>query len=123
MTRKSSETDFLIAERVREQRILRGLTQGELAEKVGVTFQQFQKYERGINRISAGRLYEIAQIMKVPVNYFFEGQGEGVDHNAYRASQLSLNADTLELIRLYCGIKDAATAHAIKSLIKAICHF
>ena len=50
-----------------------GLTQQQLADLIGVTYQQAHKYERGINRISAGRLYEIAHVLNVPVNYFFEG--------------------------------------------------
>jgi transcriptional regulator with XRE-family HTH domain len=50
-----------------------GFTQQQLADLIGVTYQQAHKYERGINRISAGRLYEIAHVLSVPVNYFFEG--------------------------------------------------
>jgi transcriptional regulator with XRE-family HTH domain len=53
-----------------------GQTQQQLAELIGVTYQQAQKYECGINRVSAGRLFEIARVLRVPVGYFFEGIGE-----------------------------------------------
>ena len=53
-----------------------GLTQQQLAELVGVTYQQTHKYERGINRVSAGRLFEIARVLSVPVGFFYEGIGE-----------------------------------------------
>ena len=62
--------------RVRERRIVRGLTQQQLAEMIGVTYQQAHKYERGINRVSAGRLYEIARVLNAPITYFYEGLGD-----------------------------------------------
>src|SRR5438876_11052202 len=68
--------DRHVGARVRERRIMLGLTQQQLADLIGVTYQQAHKYERGINRVSAGRLYEIAQVLSVPVGYFFEGLEE-----------------------------------------------
>ncbi|MEX0759364.1 MAG: helix-turn-helix transcriptional regulator [Tistlia sp.] len=61
-----------VGRRIRERRILLGLTQQRLAEMIGVTYQQAHKYERGINRVSAGRLYELAQALEVEVGYFFD---------------------------------------------------
>jgi transcriptional regulator with XRE-family HTH domain len=65
--------DIEIAKRVRALRLQRGLSQIELGEVLGVTFQQVQKYERGTNRIAAGRLYRIAEVLDVPVTFFYEG--------------------------------------------------
>jgi transcriptional regulator with XRE-family HTH domain len=76
-TRRSSgrtqDIDRHVGARVRERRIMLGFTQQQLADLIGVTYQQAHKYERGINRISAGRLFEIAHVLSVPINYFFEG--------------------------------------------------
>jgi transcriptional regulator with XRE-family HTH domain len=65
--------DNHIAARIRERRIMLGLTQQQFAEKIGVTYQQAHKYEHGINRISAGRLYEVACALDAPITYFYEG--------------------------------------------------
>ena len=70
---RTQDIDRHVGARVRERRIMLGLTQQQLADLIGVTYQQAHKYERGINRISAGRLYEIAQVLSVPVGYFFDG--------------------------------------------------
>src|ERR1700683_5607912 len=70
---RAQDIDHHVGARVRERRIMLGFTQQQLADLIGVTYQQAHKYERGINRVSAGRLYEIAHVLSVPVNYFFEG--------------------------------------------------
>ncbi len=70
---RTQDIDRHVGARVRERRIMLGLTQQQLADLIGVTYQQAHKYERGINRVSAGRLYEIAQVLSVPVGYFFDG--------------------------------------------------
>src|SRR3954451_23041748 len=72
-TGRTQDIDRHVGGRVRERRIMLGLTQQQLADLIGVTYQQAHKYERGINRISAGRLYEIAQVLSVPIGYFFDG--------------------------------------------------
>jgi transcriptional regulator with XRE-family HTH domain len=76
--RSAAAIDDHVGARIRERRIMLGLTQQQLAELVGVTYQQAHKYERGINRVSAGRLYEIARILDAPITYFYEGVGEEV---------------------------------------------
>jgi transcriptional regulator with XRE-family HTH domain len=70
---RTQDIDRHVGARVRERRIMLGFTQQQLADLIGVTYQQAHKYERGINRISAGRLFEIAHVLSVPINYFFEG--------------------------------------------------
>ncbi len=73
-------TDRHVAARLRQRRLMLGLTQQQMAELIGVTFQQAHKYETGMNRISAGRLYQIAEAMGVDIGYFFEGlDGEPTD--------------------------------------------
>ena len=70
---RTQEIDRHVGARVRERRIMMGLTQQQLADLLGVTYQQAHKYERGINRVSAGRLYEVSQVLSVPVSFFFDG--------------------------------------------------
>jgi DNA-binding XRE family transcriptional regulator len=65
--------DRHVADRIRQKRIEIGMTQETLADALGVTFQQVQKYEKGTNRVSAGRLFRIANLLEVEVSYFFEG--------------------------------------------------
>ena len=65
--------DLHVGQRVRQRRWLLGMTQQQLAEKVGIKFQQIQKYETGANRISSSRLWDISEVMDVPVNFFFDG--------------------------------------------------
>ncbi len=65
--------DIHVGSRVRLRRLLVGMSQDRLGEELGVTFQQVQKYERGTNRIGASRLFQISQVLGVPVNFFFEG--------------------------------------------------
>lgn len=69
---KANDVDKHVGERLRLRRTYIGITQEKLAEHCGITFQQIQKYERGMNRVSCGRLYQFSQIFNVPVGYFFE---------------------------------------------------
>ena len=69
---KDREIDMHVGKRIRERRKELGLTQSMVAERLNLTFQQVQKYERGINRVSASRLYDIKEILNVNINYFFE---------------------------------------------------
>ena len=72
-TSRTQDIDRYVGARIRERRIMLGLTQQQLADLIGVTYQQAHKYERGINRVSAGRLFEVSQVLSVPVSYFFDG--------------------------------------------------
>src|SRR5205085_11699364 len=74
--RSTVAIDDHVGGRIRERRIMLGLTQQQLAEMIGVTYQQAHKYERGINRVSAGRLFAIARALSMAVGYFYEGIGE-----------------------------------------------
>jgi transcriptional regulator with XRE-family HTH domain len=70
---RAQDVDRHVGARIRQRRIMLGLTQQEIAESIGVTYQQAHKYEKAMNRIAAGRLYQIAQALGVEVSYFFEG--------------------------------------------------
>ena len=91
MTRKTDDLDRHIGLRLKMRRILRNLSQDELAQSLGITFQQIQKYERAMNRISAARLYEIAKILSVPLTYFYEGYEE--ENEKYLVAE---NVDTVQ---------------------------
>ena len=83
------------------------MTQQQLAEKVGIKFQQIQKYETGMNRVSASRLWDIAEAMTVPVSYFFEGaDGEMPAADASAPGDLLADKEALELVRSYYAIPE-----------------
>ncbi|MEM1237112.1 MAG: helix-turn-helix transcriptional regulator [Pseudomonadota bacterium] len=101
--------DVHVGKRVRHRRWLVGMTQQQLAEKVGIKFQQIQKYETGMNRVSASRLWDIAETLEVPVSFFFEGleganEEEGGTGGA--PSDLLSDKEALELVRSYYAIPE-----------------
>src|SRR5215469_3272135 len=76
MPKQANPIDSQVGNRLRLRRMIMGLSQEKLGERVGLTFQQIQKYEKGLNRIGAGRLFELAHVLGVSVNYFYEGVPE-----------------------------------------------
>jgi transcriptional regulator with XRE-family HTH domain len=94
--------DAHVGERLRSCRTLTGLSQAQLAERIGITFQQVQKYENGANRISASTLYELSRVLGIPVSYFFEGLDAPGARGA-EGDQL-LRRETLQLARAYDSI-------------------
>jgi len=100
--------DVHVGKRVRHRRWLVGMSQQQLAEKVGIKFQQIQKYETGANRISASRLWDISEAMDVPVNFFFEGLDDQNDVVAEGQvpSDLLGDKEALDLIRSYYAIPE-----------------
>lgn len=85
--RAPNPVDLHVGARVRMRRKFLGMSQEGLAETIELTFQQVQKYERGANRISASKLYEISRALKAPVAYFFEGYGESEGLNGFSESE------------------------------------
>lgn len=119
-----------IGRRVCKRRTLLGISQAELAEALGLTFQQVQKYEREVNRISAERLHFISDILGVPINYFFDGIlpsfnkapqkiGLSVSSAEHRHDPM-LNRETLELGRAYYKINDPLIRRRIFELTKQL---
>ncbi|WP_373353534.1 helix-turn-helix domain-containing protein [Pseudoroseicyclus sp. CXY001] len=102
--------DVHVGKRIRHRRWLNGTTQQQLAEKVGIKFQQIQKYETGMNRVSASRLWEIARTLGVPVAFFFEGlEGEGEGASAAASAlpgDILSDREALELLRSYYAIPE-----------------
>ena len=109
--------DIQVGRRARERRTLAGMSQTAVAERLGLTFQQLQKYERGHNRISASKLYELANIFDVPVSYFYEGMEAGKD--APSRDETLTKRETLELVRAYYAISDPAVRDSIRKLAQA----
>ncbi len=113
---RATETDRFVGIRIRERRIMLGLSQQQMAELIGVTYQQAHKYERGINRISAGRLYQIAKVLKVPVGFFYEGLENTTD-----ASELSVRQRMcLELARNFSTIGNPRHQEALSQMARAL---
>ena len=84
------ELDRHVGARMRERRIMLGLTQQQLAERIGITYQQAHKYEKGINRVAATRLYKVGQVLGVDVGYFFEGLHRAEESPSGRTPQQRL---------------------------------
>lgn len=101
--------DVHVGKRIRHRRWLVGMTQQQLAQKVGIKFQQIQKYETGANRVSASRLWDIADAMEVPVSFFFEGlEASAIEGAAPEAVPADLMGDkeALDLVRSYYAIPE-----------------
>ncbi len=114
-TGRTQDIDRHVGARVRERRIMLGLTQQQLADLIGVTYQQAHKYERGINRVSAGRLYEIAQVLSVPIGYFFDGlDGQGARSVSPRERMC------LELARNFAQIPNERHQEALSQLARVL---
>jgi transcriptional regulator with XRE-family HTH domain len=102
--------DVHVGKRVRHRRWMVGMTQQQLAEKVGIKFQQIQKYETGMNRVSASRLWDISEALSVPVSYFFEGMEQSAEADSKPETALPgdilADKEALELIRSYYAIPE-----------------
>lgn len=133
--RQAHPVDVHVGGRVRLRRVFLGYSQEKLANALGLTFQQIQKYERGANRISASKLYELSRILSVPVTYFFEGvesegeAGAGTGPNAGATTTANIHSsdpdftnqrETLQLISSYYRIPDAKVRAEVLSLLKTL---
>jgi transcriptional regulator with XRE-family HTH domain len=100
--------DVHVGKRIRHRRWMNGTTQQQLAEKVGIKFQQIQKYETGMNRVSASRLWDIAAALGVPISFFFEGLESAavVETVADMPGDILSDREALELLRSYYSIPE-----------------
>lgn len=132
--------DVHVGQRIRLRRNLVGMTQEQLASSVGVTFQQIQKYERGFNRVSASRLYDIGNVLSVPISFFFQDVSAQVAEERYgslpetfeprSAAHLAEDdgfaedplsrTETLELVRNYWKIRNEKARAQVYALVKAM---
>lgn len=99
--------DVHVGKRIRHRRWLIGMTQQQLADKVGIKFQQIQKYETGMNRVSASRLWDIADAMDVTISFFFEGLSEDVRAEGVVQGDLMADKEALDLVRSFYSIPEA----------------
>jgi transcriptional regulator with XRE-family HTH domain len=132
----SHAVDVHVGARVRQRRTLLGMSQTKLAEAVGLTFQQIQKYERGSNRMGSSRLFEFTKVLDVPVSYFFDEMpanalasrptGRGRKGLGETATPFEVEKDplikreTLELVRAYYKIRAPGVRGGVAKMIKAI---
>jgi transcriptional regulator with XRE-family HTH domain len=118
--KSANKVDKIVGRNIRVHRLVRGLTQEGLGGKLGVTFQQIQKYEKGTNRVGSGRLYQIAALLEVPVTSFFEG-GEA-QSNLRNSSPYDLLADpvSLRMVQAFSEIPDPKTRRAVLALVESM---
>jgi transcriptional regulator with XRE-family HTH domain len=111
--------DVHVGARVRLRRILLGLSQERLGTAIGLTFQQVQKYEHGSNRISASMLHRIAQVLDVPVGFFFDDMADDMKLPPPDYDDRLTRRETLELLRHYYSIPEGVRRH-VYGLVKAM---
>ena len=127
-TKVPNPTDKYVGSRVRMRRLMLAMSQQQLGGKLGITFQQVQKYEKGTNRISASRLQAMCDILQVPVSFFFEGapQPAGTSQRSGEApfpayvSDFLAEADGLKLVRAFMRISDAKLRRSLVRLVEEI---
>ena len=124
--------DVHVGQRVKLRRTLMGMTQGNLGDSIGLTFQQIQKYERGANRISSSKLWELSNVLDSPITYFFDEMSDRVkasfpgymgetaeDH--IPEDKLTLHRrQTLELVRTFSKIQDPVIRKRVIDVVRAI---
>lgn len=128
--------DVHVGSRVRLRRMMQGISQDKLGEELGLTFQQVQKYEKGVNRIGASRLYEIARILSVPVQFFYDDYGDGPETLiGFAETQRNLSGgkddradflatlstpEGMQLCRAFAKIKDYQVRRKVLDLVKTL---
>ena len=121
-----SGIDRVVGQRIRWRRKELKLTQEKLGELLGLTFQQVQKYEKGVNRVSAGRLFEMSTAMGVPIPYFFDGAETFLDHDAAYVAEDGdaihapvMTSEILDLIAAFQKIEDQSLRKSLLGTIQA----
>ena len=112
--------DIEIGKRVRRGRVAAGLTQTKLADQLGITFQQVQKYEKGVNRIGGGRLYKIAHIVGVKITYFFDDVEHLLDPETVPAGTIEVGAISDRTIRAARALTDITDEDLKKRMLQLI---
>lgn len=138
-TRRANPIDVHVGSRVRLRRMLLGMSQERLGERLGLTFQQVQKYEKGVNRVGASRLFDLAQVLGVPVQFFYDDAPPGMHEMAGQASHLAhagpgmsertsesyiveflSTREGLELNRAFNRITDSRVRRSIVELVRNV---
>ena len=119
---QANTVDTYVGQRIRDKRNERGMSQTEVANAIGVTFQQVQKYERGTNRVGASRLFDLSRILSVPIQYFFAGlnnQSTPIEKEDDNDIHL-MKPDTVELVEAYYKVENLQVRRQILSTIRSI---
>ncbi|MEE3092810.1 MAG: helix-turn-helix transcriptional regulator [Pseudomonadota bacterium] len=119
---QANTVDTYVGQRIRDKRNERGMSQTEVANAIGVTFQQVQKYERGTNRVGASRLFDLSRILSVPIQYFFAGlnnQSTPIEKEDDNVIHL-MKPDTVELVEAYYKVENLQVRRQILSTIRSI---
>lgn len=128
---RANSIDEHVGLQLRQRRALLGFSQEKLAEQVGITFQQIQKYENGANRVSASRLYEFSKVLDIPVAFFFDNYGSNENRVSYGfgesdqagfegAEDVMKRKETLELIRVYYSIENPKLRKDLFKLVRSM---
>lgn len=125
--------DAYVGAQIKKRRTVVGMSQTELANRLGITFQQVQKYEKGANRVGSSRLYEISEILGVPIQSFFEGVEEVIQKKNTKEADKRTKETTLvkfdefisspsgvDMIRAFVEIDDPAVRKQIAALVKSV---
>jgi transcriptional regulator with XRE-family HTH domain len=115
--RSAGKPDVELGKRIRLRRVEQHISQTELGNKLGVSFQQVQKYEKGVNRVGAARLQQIATALDVPITFFYSGDGKAREVESLLFIDSSFS---LRLLRAYSKMKDQAVQRQFVSLIESI---
>ena len=114
----ASEVDRLVGDRIRRRRILMGLTQDQLGEALGILYQQIQKYETGSNRVSAGRLYLIAEKLEVSAGWFFDPVKSDASSSDF--NDIGSSRQLMDFVRSFSKIEDDRVKAILVSLVRAM---
>jgi transcriptional regulator with XRE-family HTH domain len=125
--KQANPVDIQVGNRVRIRRMLIGMSQERLGELLSLTFQQVQKYEKGVNRIGAGRLFDVSRILGVPIDYFYEGidtqlaaQEGFAEESAPPVMEFVSSGEGLQLSLAFMKIKDAKVRKRVLDLVKSL---
>jgi transcriptional regulator with XRE-family HTH domain len=116
--RRPTEADSQVGASIRAHRLIAGISQSSLAQRLGVTFQQIQKYEKGTNRVGAGRLPLIAEIFNVPINALFSGSAVGA--GGVVPTKLVTDAASVRLLTAFQKITDSAIRRNLSELAERV---
>lgn len=120
MGKKPDPVDILVGRNIKLHRLAKSMSQEELARQLGLTFQQLQKYERGINRVGGGRLFRIASVLGVEISSFFEGAERPEPMEAFSPLSLIADPQPFRLVQAFSRISDPELRRTLVSLVERI---
>jgi transcriptional regulator with XRE-family HTH domain len=119
-SKSATKTDKRVGSNIRARRLEMGMTQGQLGKKLGVTFQQIQKYEVGTNRIGSGRLFQIAEFLKAPLASFYGGEEKQTKLRTSSPFDLLSDPLTLQMAQEFSKISDKKTCRAVLAIVESL---